>query len=204
MSQSSPSSTRTSQLRAVRNWNDRVAWEKFHRKYEPFLRRICRSLRLDQQSANEICQQTWIEVATRVRTFTYDPSRSFRGWLRVVCKNKALNYIEKLKKNPVLSLEPHDEARPNGPIGAFDGDVEDEGEPIVSIWVRRAQEVQAAVRARTEPRTWEAFWLLAVLGRDLEETVTDLGMSHAAAYKAKERVAKRLRDEAQRRYGNEM
>ena len=55
-------STSSTQLRAIRDWNNHHAWFDFQIKYNPLLRSCCRTLRLDQRTADEVCQLTWIEV----------------------------------------------------------------------------------------------------------------------------------------------
>ena len=198
-------STRSSQLRAIRDWRNHEAWVEIKRKYDPLLRSCCKSLRLDGQTTDEICQATWIELARRIESFVYDPKRTFRGWLRTICTNKARDHIKKTKNNPVLPFEERDEARQFSAFGAeapeSNGDQDED--PVLALWRHRAEEVQAAVKAKVQPQTWEAFWLLAVRDWGLEETVEALGISHAAAYKAKERVGRRLEEEGRRRYGTE-
>jgi hypothetical protein len=103
-------------------------------------------------------------------------------------------------------------ARRGRPIGSVwiirrrspDSDSGNDQDPVIALWRRRAEEVQAAVKAKVKPHTWEAFWLLAVRGCDMEETVKMLGISHFSAFKAKERVSRQLKDEGRRRYGAEL
>ena len=61
-----------------------------------------------------------------------------------------------------------------------------------------AEKVQAAVRAKVKPWTWEAFWLVAVCDWTVERTAKALGMTHTAVYAARERVARMLCDEGKR------
>jgi RNA polymerase sigma factor (sigma-70 family) len=201
-------STSSSQLRAIRDWKNHQAWVGFQSKYDPLLRSQCQSFRLDGQTTDEICQMTWIEVARRIDSFVYDPRKSFRAWLRTVCTNKARDYFKKAKRDLVLSFEERDEDVRTGWLGSFaedapDSDSDNDQDPVIALWRRRAEEVQAAVKARVKPHTWEAFWLLAVRGCDMEETVRMLGISHFSAFKAKERVSRHLKDEGRRRYGAE-
>jgi RNA polymerase sigma factor (sigma-70 family) len=202
-------STSSSQLRAIRDWKNHQAWVEFQSKYDPLLRSQCQSFRLDGQTTDEICQLTWIEVARRIASFVYDPKKSFRAWLRTVCRNKVWDCFKKAKRDLVLPFEERDEAMRTGPSRSFgeegpDSDGYRDEDPVIALWRRRAEEVQAAVKARVKPHTWEAFWLLAVRGCDMEETVKMLGISHFSAFKAKERVSRHLRDEGQRRYGPEV
>jgi hypothetical protein len=49
-----------------------------------------------------------------------------------------------------------------------------------------------------QPRTWEAFWLVAVRDWSVEMTARSLGMTHVAVYAARDRVARMLRAEGKR------
>ena len=59
----------------------------------------------------------------------------------------------------------------------------------------KAEKVQAVVKAKVKPSTWDAFWLVAVCDWSVEQTAKNLGMTHTAVYSARERVARTLCDE---------
>ncbi len=80
-------------LREVANWKNHPAWVSFREIYNPALRRWCRGFGLNEDSTDEVCQRIWIELANRMKTFEYDSSRTFRGWLRLLCKSRALNFM---------------------------------------------------------------------------------------------------------------
>ena len=56
----------------------------------------------------------------------------------------------------------------------------------------------ARVRSRVEPRTWEAFRLTALEGLSGAETAERVGMGIAAAFKAKSKVQRMLREDVRR------
>ena len=60
------------------------------------------------------------------------------------------------------------------------------------------ERVQAAVRAKVKPHTWDAFWLVAVCDWSVERTAQSLGMTHIAVYAARSRVARMLCVEGKR------
>ena len=74
-------------------------------------------------------------------------------------------------------------------------------EPVtrfLSDQCREAEAIQAIVKGRVDPRTWEAFWLVGVLLWTVEETAEHLQMSRVSVYKAKQRVLKGLQTEARK------
>jgi RNA polymerase sigma-70 factor (ECF subfamily) len=65
-------------------------------------------------------------------------------------------------------------------------------ERLKSSLARRAL---ALMQKDFEERTWQAFWLTAVDGRDPAEAAQQLGMPRASVYMARSRVLRRLRQE---------
>ena len=66
------------------------------------------------------------------------------------------------------------------------------GQRLLGVAEQRAIEL---IRAEFEERTWKAFWLTAVEGRQAAEVGAELGMTKRAVRQAKYRVVRRLREE---------
>ena len=161
--------TDTSELRAIRDWGNHSGWLEFQKRYDPHLRRCCMRLGLEGAAADDVCQETWIEVAKRMQSFVYDPRRTFRGWLWKICHHEAIDLLEQRaqkvrvrvgrgRRTPparsavVRSGKSTDEESPGRRAG--DG----EANAVLADLFRMAEEVQAEIRRRVEPHTWEAFW----------------------------------------------
>ena len=193
-------STSPTLLSDVADWQDHPAWVSFRGRYDPLLRRWCHGSGLDEDSVDEVCQRIWIELADRMRTFHYDPNRTFRGWLRRVCDSRVIDFLRQRQAVCRLSLDDRDgEAEAAGRAASIDPGESDHDEGAADQFrvflLGEAEKVQAAVRAKVKPWTWEAFWLVAVCDWTVERTAKALGMTHAAVYAASERVARMLRDE---------
>jgi RNA polymerase sigma-70 factor (ECF subfamily) len=190
-------------LSRVGDWRDLPAWHEFVARYDPLLRRWCREYRLDHDAAQEVCQRVWVELAGRMRAFRYDPGRTFRGWLRGVCRCRAIDLIRERQREGrlvrPLGEGPGDDARlvdrPAGPAG---GD-NDEPDARRLVLLREAEHAQAAVRGGVEPKTWDIYWRIAVDGWSVGETAAAFGVSYAAAFAAQKRVDRKLRAEGHRR-----
>jgi len=91
-------------LREVADWQDHSAWVSFRERYDPHLRRWCRECDLDDDSIDEVCQRIWIELADRMRTFHYDPNRTFRGWLRRLCESRVIDFLRQRQAVCLLVL----------------------------------------------------------------------------------------------------
>lgn len=59
-----------------------------HRLYRYLLRLVW-----EQGTAEDLFQQTWVKVMERIRS--YDPSRSFEGWLFAVAHNLAMDHLRR-------------------------------------------------------------------------------------------------------------
>ncbi len=196
-------STSPTLLNEVSDWQDHPAWVRFRDRYVPLLRLWCRGYRLDDDSIDEVCQRIWIELADRMRTFHYDPNRTFRGWLRRMCESRVVDFLRQRQAVGLLSLDDRDGEPQAGAYGASiePGETdqgEGAGELLQLFLLGVAEKVQAAVRAKVKPSTWDAFWLVAVCDWTVERTAKALGMTHTAVYAARERVARMLRDEGER------
>jgi hypothetical protein len=64
--------------------------------------------------------------------------------------------------------------------------------------LRQAEKVQTAVRSKIKPRSWDAWWLVAVCDWSVERAAESLGMTHTAVYAARDRVARMLAEEGKR------
>lgn len=198
------SSTSPTLLRDVSDWEDHPAWVSFRDRYDPLLRRWCRGFGLDDDSIDEVCQRIWIELAERMKTFRYDPTGTFRGWLRRLCESRVLDFLRQRQAGVrLLALDDRDLEREADPLGKSNdlGDTDRAGgaaDRLRLVLLDEAAKVQAAVRKKVNPRTWDAFWLVAVCEWTVARTANTLGMTHTAVYAARERVARMLRDEGKR------
>jgi RNA polymerase sigma factor (sigma-70 family) len=184
-------------LNRLGDWRDHDAWVDFVTRYDPVIRSISGRYRLDAESTDELCQRVWIDLARRMRTFRYDPGKTFRGWLRRLCQSRAIDLLRKKDADAVLSLE-------SQPVESMwqeaSADLGAEEEVAVERprLLQLADEVQDAVRRRVDGRTWQVFWSVAVLGQSLREAAEAAGISYYAAFAAQKRVRRMLREEGQR------
>ena len=184
-------------LNRLGDWLDHEAWLDFVTRYDPLIRSIPGRYRLDAETTEELCQRVWIELARRMRTYRYDPGKTFRGWLRRLCQSRAIDLLRKKKAHSVEWLDD----QPAGLLfeDASAGlDVDENAASQRSALLRQAEEVQDAVRRRVSDRTWQVFWNIAILGQSVREASAAAGISYLAAFAAERRVGQMLREEGQR------
>ena len=112
-----------------------------------------------RRDAEDVTQNVLLKLAEKMRTFEYDPSRSFRAWLKTVTRHAWIDYWSARKAaaaaggSQVLELLQTVEAR------------EDLVQRLDEEFDRELlDEAMARVRLRVTPRTWEAFERTAVRG----------------------------------------
>ena len=94
-------------LNRLGDWRDHEAWVDFVTRYDPVIRSASSRYRLDAETTEELCQRVWIDLARRMRSFRYDPGKTFRGWLRRLCQSRAIDLLRKKKADAVRTLEDH-------------------------------------------------------------------------------------------------
>ena len=101
-------------LNRLCDWRDHDAWVDFVTRYDPVIRLSCRGYWLSAELVDELSQRVWIDLARRMRTFRYDPGKTFRGWLRRLCQSRAIDLLRKSH----LDIKPSNillDGQPDGP-----------------------------------------------------------------------------------------
>src|SRR5438132_38472 len=71
---------------------DRSAWEEFVDRYGPAIFAWCRRRQLQEADARDVTQDVLVQLVRKLHAFTYDPARSFRGWLRTLTHHACSDY----------------------------------------------------------------------------------------------------------------
>lgn len=179
-------------LERLGDWTDHDAWMAFVGRYDRLVRRVVAARRLGPEASEEVHQRIWIELAHRMRGYRYDPSRRFRAWLVRLCQSRALDQWRRHRADRFRG-DFFEEVVDPAAAGAPDRD-----DPARSALLRRAERIQAAVKARVDARTWDVFWRIAVEDEAIAEVAEAVGISYAAAFAAQKRARRMLREEAAR------
>jgi RNA polymerase sigma factor (sigma-70 family) len=202
--------TRTSPMLLGRaaDWRDHIAWREFVARYDPLIRSWCREYRLDDDLAGDVSQLFWIELADKMRSFRYDPSRRFRGWLRRCFHWRAVDAIRERNREGLVVQSLDEPSRNNleGSLLASERRDEEDDEPASRrlLLLDLAEQVQAAVREKVHAQSWQVFWCTSIDGLTIRETADALNMTYLAAHAARKRVVDRLAAEGDRRFAELM
>jgi RNA polymerase sigma factor (sigma-70 family) len=198
MASMADSGTRITLLgRLRRDPTNQTAWGEFVDQYGPKLMGWCQKWRLQEADAQDVTQNVLLKLAEKLRDFTYDPSRSFRAWLKTVAHNACSDFLESRQKpglgsgdsqigHVLLNAEAREDLL-NHLEQEFDREI--------------LEEAMMRVRLRVAPQTWQAFWLTACEGVSGADAATRIPMQVAQVYVAKRRVQKMLQEEVARLEG---
>jgi RNA polymerase sigma-70 factor (ECF subfamily) len=167
-----------------------VAWNEFVCRYSPKIDRWCRRWGLQEADAQDVTQMVLLQLATKMRRFAYDPTRSFRGWLKTLTQHAWSDFIA-ARQRAVTATGDSQTLQALGTLEARQ-DLETCLEEAFDLELMELATRQ--VRQQVEPRTWEAFRLTALDGWSGAEAAAHLGMQVDAVFKAKSNVKKRLQE----------
>jgi RNA polymerase sigma-70 factor (ECF subfamily) len=176
--------TSPSLLERLRRAEEPEAWRQFVDLYTPILFAFAGRLGLQEADAEDLVQETLVQLLQKLPQFRYDRRKSFRAWVWTVMRHKVL---ESRRRRQPQAAELPDVAIPDELDRLWQ-------EEYRQQLVGRALEI---MRSEFQPSTWKACWEHAVAGRSAAEVARELGMTVGAVYAAKFRVLARLRQELQ-------
>src|SRR5262249_49689651 len=72
---------------------DPQAWDEFVRRYQPMIRDWCLRWGARPVDAEDVAQEALLKPLAAMKTFQYDPGRSFRAWLKTVTQNAWTDFV---------------------------------------------------------------------------------------------------------------
>ena len=169
---------------------DQAAWGVFVECYARHIHRWCRQWKLQDADAEDVTQDILVKLTHKLRTIAYDPSRSFRGWLKTVAHHAWRDFEDSRHARGaagdsqvpelLLTLEARE-------------DLARRLEEAFDLELLDAAEVR--VRLRVAPHTWEAFRLMALEGLSVADVAARVHLQVAMVYVAKSKVQKMLQEE---------
>jgi RNA polymerase sigma factor (sigma-70 family) len=183
------SKTRVTLLgRLRRDPTNQATWAEFVEHYGTRIYTWCRRWNLQEADAQDVTQNVLLKLADKMRSFDYDPSRSFRAWLKTLTHHAWSDFLESRQRvgrgsgdSQVLDMLHSVEARADL-VQQLEAEFDRE----------LLEEAMARVRLRVAPQTWEAFRLTALEGLSGAEAAQRIPMQVAQVFVAKRRVQKML------------
>ena len=189
------SGTRISLLgRLRRNPSDQAAWAELVAHYGGKIHAWSMRWGLQEADAQDVTQDVLVKLARAMENFSYDPTRSFRAWLKTLTNHALSDFLQ---------------GRPRTPQGSGDSQVFDllnSVEARTDLLQRLEEEfdrellevAMTRVRLRVAPQTWEAFRLTALEGLSGAEAAERIPMQVAQVFVARRRVQNMLQEEVKK------
>lgn len=170
-----------------------AAWERLVDLHAPLVLHWCRRAGLKEQDAADVFQEVFRSVAEHLAEFRRDrPGDSFRGWLRTITRNKALDHFRRQQRQPAASGG-SDAQRLLMEVPDLSSEDADPTER--DLMTRQLHQALDLIRPEVEEKTWKAFWMVQIDNREPRDAAAELGMTPAAVRKARYRILDRLRQE---------
>ena len=174
--------------------SDQAAWDEFVERYGRHIYRWCRQWQLQDADAEDVTQEILLKLAEKLRTFAYDPSRSFRGWLKTLAHHAWRDFVDG-RRHPQPAAG---DSQVEGLMLTLEArkDLARKLEEAFDLELLEAAKVR--VRLRVAPHTWEAFRLVAIEDLPVAEVAARVSLQVAMVYVAKSKVQKMLWEEIQK------
>jgi RNA polymerase sigma-70 factor (ECF subfamily) len=170
---------------------DQAGWDEFVERYGRHIYRWCRQWKLQDADAEDVTQDILVKLTQKLRAFVYDPSRSFRGWLKTVAHH-AWRDFEDSRRHPQPAPGDNQVQELMRTVEARE-DLAQKLEEGFDLELLEAAKVR--VRLRVAPHTWEAFRLVALEDLPVVEVAARVHLQVAMVYVAKSKVQKMLQEE---------
>jgi RNA polymerase sigma-70 factor (ECF subfamily) len=178
--------TPVSLLERLRRPGEQAAWDRFVELYTPLLLHWARQLEPQEADTADLVQEVFLVLLRELPSFTYQPHKRFRGWLRTVLVNKGR------ERRRRLAARPAEDGADLAGQPAPDETTALEEEEYRRYLVQRALQL---MQADFQPATWRACWEYVVEDRPAAEIAAELDVTVNAVHLAKARVLRRLRQE---------
>ena len=187
-----PATRMTLLLRLRQEPANDAGWHEFVENYGPHIYRWCRNWRLQDADARDLTQEILAKLSRKMRDFSYDPSRSFRGWLKTVAHHAWSDFVESRIRDPRAAGDDADSWELMQTVEAREDLVRRLEDAFDHELLEMAQQ---RVRQRVARHTWEAFRLVAIEGLPPAEVAPKVRLQVAMVYVAKSKVQKMLQEE---------
>ena len=172
---------------------DAQGWSRFVFLYGPHVLAWCRRYGLQDADARDVAQEVLFRFMKQAERFQYDRSRKFRGYLRTITHAAWCDWVERRW----AGIEAGDDA----PTAEALDRLPARDDLLARLEARYDRELfelaMRRVERRVEPRTWEAFRLLAIERLRGKEVADRLGMQLGSAFAARHKVQRLIRETVQ-------
>jgi len=170
---------------------DQISWAEFVRFYGPAISSWLLHWGLQDADTQDVTQNVLLRLTAKLPQFKYDPSRSFRGWLKTLTHHAWHDFV----------TEAGYRTRGSGDTSVLDQlqSVEAREDLAARVEATFDKELLELALPRAKDRvadtTWQAFKLAALDGVAPQTVADQFGVRVSQVYLAKHRVQKLVQEE---------
>ncbi len=173
---------------------DQAAWDEFVARYEPKIFQWCLGWRLQESDARDVTQDVLLKLHRLLGKFAYDPSKSFRAWLKTLTHHAWRDLINDRRRTASGSGD----SRMRELLENIQA-VDDLDKHLKREFHREIMEqAMGLVQSRVAARTWEAFRLTVLEECSAADAAASLNMTIARVYTSKSQVKTLIREEVRK------
>ena len=178
--------TRASLLIRIKDPDASEAWSEFHELYAPLIYRYARKRGLSREDADDVRSECYRAIVQQIGDFEYDYAKGrFKAWLRTMVDRRAIDLFRKKREQQANT----------GVLRQVEAEQSSPEEIWETEWKNRhLKHCVEQLRSEVSESTFQAFSIVVIQGRPVEEACDELGMNANQVYKAKARMLHRVRE----------
>lgn len=189
--------TRVTLLNRLKNIDDQESWRDFFDTYWKLIYGCALRYGLTEAEAEEVVQETVIEVSRKMPAFQYDPSQSFKGWLLHTTRWRIQDQLRKRKRAGALAVQRVEKETGTDAVAQVP---DPSGDYLDTMWEEEWQRnlMSAAldkVKSQVKPRQYQIFDLYVIKEWPVEKVAQTLKVSSGQVYLAKFKICRLLKKE---------
>lgn len=150
---------------------ERDRWEQFYRQFDPYVRRLVKAWRLPAADTDDVVQEIWGDLVTRLTGLNYDPRRGrFHAWLFTLVRRKVIRFLQRRSRHSVQQLLDPAEAL-----------TQDDGDPVAACLRqenrRLVRRMLAVLRTSVSDTNYQVLHLRWIDGRSSADIAAQVHIS---------------------------
>jgi len=194
--------TRASLLSRLKDLEDQESWSDFFAAYRQLIHSVARKAGLEDAEAQDVVQETLINVAGRIQGFKYDPAAgSFKNWLLLITRRRIADHLRERYRRRMVSEA--DLATGERIAAVLEQAADPVPAELEAIWNEEWERhlltaALARVRRRVKPQHYQIFDCYVLKKWPVVKVAHVLGVNVAQVYLAKHRVVQIVKEEITR------
>jgi RNA polymerase sigma factor (sigma-70 family) len=192
--------TQVTLIEKIKNWEDRVSWERFMKTYSPLVYSVALRAGLSNAEADDVVQDTMLSIAKNIREFQYDPAiGKFRNW---VIKNTSFRVGDQFRRRKKLPMPRTSRTRNEDRTATIDRIPAPDSLNIEALceeeWEKHIRDVAVQkIKDKINPKHYQVLDLHMLKNWPVPKVARTLGVTSAFVHLTRFRLIKILKKEVE-------